>query len=108
MPQPDQATLYKLNFWTAMLKQLLEENGQNTDMGQPKLKLAWQVKHEIETMGFPVDCKCENDPANPDKPKVTVTVSRPKDKLTPEEQKEYDDWYSDVIGIKNPNTGEKL
>lgn len=85
------------------LKNLLEENlPKDPNLTDEATARARQIREEIQSMGLLATWKANLDPENPEKVKVDVTLWMPKENMTPEDQKIYDEWFARVNKIKPP------
>lgn len=82
------------------IKQMLEENlVKDPKLVEKEMERARSFRKLIESYGFPVIITSIVDPKDPTKVKVSVEVFEPKANMTPEEQKIYDNWFTQATGL---------
>lgn len=88
------------------LQKLLQENIlKDPELAKSGLEEAAKIRDEIQSMGFLVTWESGlqfDDSGNP-KCEVVVKVWKPKENLSPEDQKIYDEWFAKINKIKPPN-----
>ena len=84
------------------LQKTLEQNiCKDPNSVHNQMTRAGKIRDEIESLGFLVTWELILNPIDPENPRITVTVWKPKKNLSPELQKIYDDWFAKRNGIKN-------
>lgn len=83
------------------LKQLLQENLlKNPDVAGPAIIRARELRSTIQSFGFLVTTEYILNPSNLETLEINVTLWKPKENMSLEEQKIYDEWFAKVNGLK--------
>ena len=84
---------------TQELKELLENHLlENPEIAAPFVDRALQIRQELESMGLLVRWKASMDPQTL-KLCVEIDILKPRDNMTAEQQKLYDEWLLKKAGI---------
>ncbi|OGY63752.1 MAG: hypothetical protein A3I24_02255 [Candidatus Harrisonbacteria bacterium RIFCSPLOWO2_02_FULL_41_13b] len=82
------------------LKQLLQENLlKDPKIAGPGIERARELRDTIQSFGFLVTTEYILNPEKLETLRVNVTLWKPNENMTPEEQKMYDKWFTEVNGI---------
>lgn len=85
------------------LQKLLEENlPKDPSLTGEAMARVREIREEIQSMGLLATWKASLDPENPERVKVDVTLWTPKENMSPEDQKIYDEWFTRVNKIMPP------
>lgn len=83
------------------LKKLLQENLlKNPVVTGPAMKQARKLRSTIQSFGFLVTTEYILDPDDLTTLEVNITLWKPKENMSPEEQKTYDVWFAKMNGLK--------
>ena len=87
----------------AELQKILEENLlKDPSLADKAMARARAIREEIQQMGIMVTWKASLDSRNPEKLEVIVTLWGPKENMTEEEKRIYDEWFAKVNKIEPP------
>ena len=87
----------------AELQKILKENLlKDPSLTNVAMARARAIREEIQQMGIMVTWKASLDSRDPKKIEVIVTLWGPKENMTEEERKIYDEWFLRVNEIKPP------
>jgi pantoate kinase len=86
------------------LQKVLRENLlKDPEEAQSFMEQAREIRREIGMMGYLVEWRAKLDPESL-RLSVVVSVFKPKENLSPELQKIYDEWFTRTTGIRNPQS----